>query len=68
MTKPTNGTNVGNAVRELAPNTTWRLHHPGEVANLEWLDDPALRPTDEAIATKTAELDADPNYPPEEGS
>jgi len=68
MTKPTNGTNVGNAVRELAPNTTWRLHHPGEVANLEWLDDPALRPTDEAIATKTAELDADPNYPPGEGS
>ena len=68
MTKPTNGTNVGNAVRELAPNTTWRLHHPGEIANLEWLDDPALRPTDEAIATKTAELDADPNYPPGEGS
>jgi hypothetical protein len=67
MTKPANGTNVGNAVRELAPNTTWRLHHPGEIANLEWLDDPALRPTDEAIATKTAELDADPNYPPGEG-
>ena len=68
MTKPTNGTNVGNAVRELAPNTTWRLHHPGEIANLEWLDDPALRPTDEAIATKTAELDADPNYPPSGGN
>ena len=64
MTKPANGTNVGNAVRELAPNTTWRLHHPGEVANLEWLDNPALRPTDAAIAAKTAELDVDPNYPP----
>lgn len=62
--KPQNGTNVGNAVRELAPETTWRLHEPGEIADLEWMDDPALRPTDAAIAAKTAELDADPNYPP----
>jgi hypothetical protein len=64
MTKPTNGTNVGNAVHELAPGTTWRLYEPGEIANLEWLDDPSLRPSDEAIAAKTAELDADPDYPP----
>lgn len=63
MTKPANGTNVGNAVHELAPNTTWRLDPPGEIADLEWMDDPALRPTDAAIAAKTAELDADPNYP-----
>ena len=64
MTKPAEGTNVGNAVRELAPGTTWRLDEPGEIENLEWMDDPALRPSDEAIAAKTAELDADPNYPP----
>jgi len=63
MTKPANGTNVGNAIHELAPGTTWRLDEPGEIANLEWLDDPQLRPSDEAIADKTAELDADPNYP-----
>jgi len=62
--KPANGTNVGNAVRELAPNTTWRLRNPGEIANLEWLDDLAVRPTDAAIAAKTAELDADPDYRP----
>lgn len=64
MTKPANGTNVGNAVHELAPNTTWRLNPPGEIADLEWMDDPELRPTDAAIEAKTAELDADPNYPP----
>ena len=64
MTKPASGTNIGNAVRELAPGTTWRLYEPGLLANLEWMDDPALRPTDAAILAKTAELDADPNYPP----
>ena len=64
MTKPREGTNIGNAVHELAPNTTWRLNPPATVEALEWLDDPELRPTDEAIRTKTAELDADPNYPP----
>jgi hypothetical protein len=64
MTKPTIGTNVGNAVRELAPGTTWRLNEPGRIQDLEWMDDPALRPTDAQIAAKTAELDADPNYPP----
>jgi len=64
MTKPANGTNVGNAVHELAPGTTWKLHEPGNVENLEWLDDPNLRPTDAEIEAKTAELDADPDYPP----
>ena len=54
-----NNGNIGNAVRELAPDTTWRLYAPGtEIANLEWLDDPALRPTNAAIMAKTAELDA----------
>ena len=64
MTKPANGTNIGNAVRELAPGTTWRLHNPGTIDDLEWMDDPELRPTNAQIIAKTAELDADPNYPP----
>jgi hypothetical protein len=64
MTKPINGTNVGNAVHELAPNTTWRLNAPGTPDDLEWMDDPALEPTKAEIVAKTAELDADPNYPP----
>jgi len=67
MTKPTNGTNIGNAVHELAPGTTWRLNEPGNIEDLEWMDDPALRPTDAAIEAKSAELDADPNYPPAPG-
>lgn len=64
MTKPASGTNVGNAVRELAPGTTWRLFDPGRIEDLVWMDDPALRPTDAQIIAKTVELDADPNYPP----
>lgn len=60
-----NNGNIGNAVHELAPNTTWKLLEPGtEIQNLIWMDDPALKPSDEAILAKTAELDADPNYPP----
>jgi hypothetical protein len=62
--KPVNGTNVGNAVHILAPGTTWRLNPPGEVADLEWMDDPALRPTDAAIKAKTVELDNDPTFIP----
>ena len=59
-----NNGNVGNAVRELAPGTTWKLHSPGtNLADLEWMDDPKLRPSDAAILAKVAELDADPDYP-----
>lgn len=60
-----NNGNIGNAVHVLAPNTTWKLLDPGtQLENLIWMDDPALRPSDAAITAKTAELDADPNYPP----
>ena len=56
--EPNNG-NIGNAVHILAPNTSWKLHAPGtQIQNLEWMDDPALRPSDAAILAKTAELDA----------
>lgn len=55
---PNNG-NIGNAVRLLAPQTTWKLHQPGtSLSNLEWLDDPALKPSDADILAKVAELDA----------
>lgn len=55
---PNNG-NIGNAVHILAPGTTWRLYDPGtQIENLEWLDDPALRPSNAAIIAKTKELDA----------
>ena len=54
-----NNGNIGNAVRELAPGTTWKLHEPGtNLSNLEWMDDPKLRPSDDAILAKVAELDA----------
>ena len=60
-----NNGNIGNAVHLLAPNTTWKLLDPGtELDNLIWMDDPSRRPSDAAIIAKTAELDADPNYPP----
>lgn len=59
MTSSNNG-NIGNALHLLAPGTTWKLHEPGtKIENLEWLDDPKLRPTDAAILAKTAELDAE---------
>jgi hypothetical protein len=55
--QPNNG-NIGNAVHELAPNTTWKLLEPGtEIENLIWMDDLKLRPTNAAILAKTAELD-----------
>lgn len=59
MTSSNNG-NIGNALHLLAPGTTWKLHEPGtNLSNLEWMDDPKLRPSDEAILAKTAELDAE---------
>lgn len=54
-----NNGNIGNAVRILAPNTTWKLHQPGTNLNdLEWLDDAALKPSDSDILAKVAELDS----------
>lgn len=51
--------NIGNAVREIAPGTTWKLHSPGTgLEYLEWMDDPLLRPSNEQILAKVAELDA----------
>lgn len=48
---------IGNATRELAPGTTWRYYEPGDGYHcLEWMDDPALQPTEAATMLKATEL------------
>ena len=50
---------IGNAVRELAPHTTWRYHEPADGYHcLEWMDNPALQPSEEETMVKAAELAA----------
>ncbi len=52
---------IGNATRELAPGTTWRFYEPGDsYACLEWLDEPALQPTETATMAKATELANNP--------
>ena len=52
---------IGNATRELAPGTTWRYNEPGDGYQcLEWMDDPALQPTEAATLAKATELAANP--------
>ena len=46
---------IGNATRELAPDTTWKYNEPGDgYYCLEWLD---------ATMAKATELAANPPYP-----
>lgn len=48
---------IGNATRELAPGTTWKYRSPGDGYEcLEWMDDPALQPTQAATMAKATEL------------
>ena len=48
---------IGNATRELAPGTTWKYHAPGNSYEcLEWMDDPALQPTEAATMAKATQL------------
>jgi len=60
MTTPTTAQinrQIGNATRELAPGTTWRYNEPGDAYEcLEWMDDPALQPTEAATILKATEL------------
>jgi len=52
-------TQIGNATRELAPDTTWKYNQPGDGYNcLEWMDDPKLQPTKAATIVKATELAA----------
>ena len=49
--------NIGNAVRELAPNTTWKYHTPADgFACLEWMDDVSLMPSEADVLAKAAEI------------
>lgn len=48
---------IGNAVRELAPNTTWKYNEPADgFACLEWMDDIALKPLEVDVLAKALEL------------
>lgn len=48
---------IGNAVRELAPNTTWKYNEPANgFACLEWMDDVALKPLEVNVLAKALEL------------
>ena len=67
MAKPTAAQiniEIGNATRELAPDTTWRYNEPGDGYDcLEWLDDPTLQPTEAATMVKATKLAAQPPIP-----
>jgi len=60
-TKQQIDTQIGNATRELAPGTTWKYNEPGDgYYCLEWMDDPALQPTEAATMLKATELATNP--------
>ena len=50
-------TQIGNATDALAPGTVWKYNEPGDgYYCLEWLDNPALQPTEAATMLKATEL------------
>lgn len=50
-------TQIGNATDALAPGTVWKYNEPGDgYYCLEWLDNPALQPTEAATMVKATEL------------
>ena len=52
---------IGNATRQLAPGTTWKYNEPGDgYYCLEWMDDPALQPTEADTMARATELAIDP--------
>ena len=52
---------IGNATRELAPGTTWKYNEPGDgYYCLEWMDNPALQPTEIDTMAKATELASAP--------
>jgi len=56
---------IGNATRVLAPGTTWKYIAPGDgYYCLEWMDDPALQPTEAATMAEATEL---ASAPPDNG-
>ena len=56
---------IGNATRELAPGATWCYNAPGDgYYCLEWMDNPALQPTEAATMARATELAALPPITP----
>ena len=53
---------IGNATRELSPpSACFKYNAPGDgYYCLEWMDDPALQPTETATMAKATELAANP--------
>ena len=48
---------IGNATDALAPNTVWKYNEPGDgYYCLEWMDNPALQPSQDATMVKATEL------------
>ena len=48
---------IGNATDALAPNTVWKYNEPGDgYYCLEWMDNPALQPSEDATMVKATEL------------
>ena len=55
---------IGNATRELAPGTTWKYNDPADGYDcLEWLDNPALQPSEADTMAKATELATNPPNP-----
>ena len=60
-TKQQIDTQIGNATRQLAPGATWKYNEPGDgYYCLEWMDDPALQPTEAATMLRATELASAP--------
>ena len=48
---------IGNATDALAPGTVWKYNEPGDgYYCLEWMDNPALQPSEDATMIKATEL------------
>jgi len=48
---------IGNATDALAPGTVWKYNEPGDgYYCLEWMDNPALQPTEAATMATATEL------------
>lgn len=48
---------IGNATDALAPGTVWKYNEPGDgYYCLEWMDNPALQPSEDATMVKATEL------------
>ena len=48
---------IGNATDALAPGTVWKYNAPGDgYYCLEWMDNPALQPSEDATMVKATEL------------